>query len=252
MIHYALVRQPGPEATDGLTSQSGPPLQYDELRRQHGAYCRLLESLGIELISLPPLTGFPDAYFVEDTAVVTPEMAVIARPGARQRRGEAQSVAAALAGHRALETIQPPGTLDGGDVLIVAEEVFVGLSERTNPDGAAQLAGFLEPHGYRVTTVAVRDGLHLKSSVNSIGDGCLLILAPWAGRPQFAAYQKLPVPPEEAHACNSLAINGHLITPAGFPGTQALLETTGRPLLTLDTRQARRMDGGLTCLSIRF
>lgn len=252
MIRYALVRQPGPEAAHGLTSQSGPPLQYGELRRQHSAYCRLLERLGIEVIALPPLPGFPDAYFVEDTAVVTPETAVIARPGARRRRGEVQSVAAALADHRPLETIQPPGTLDGGDVLIVADQVFVGLSQRTNQDGATQLAGFLEPHGYRVTTVAVRDGLHLKSSVNGMGNGGLLILAAWAERPEFAAYPKVSVPPEEAHACNTLAINGHLIMPAGYPRTQTLLETAGRPLLTLDTRQVRRMDGGLTCLSIRF
>jgi dimethylargininase len=114
------------------------------------------------------------------------------------------------------------------------------------------LARFLEPFGYRLTTVAVDSGLHLKTNVNSIGTGGLLIAAAWADRPEFANYTKLLVAPEETQACNTLAINGHLIMPSGFPKTKALLETTGMPLMTLDTSQVRRMDGGLTCLSIRF
>ena len=252
MIHHALVRKPGPEAVDGLTSQPGPPLQFGELQRQHDLYCRQLERLGIRLLGLDPLPGYPDAYFVEDTAIVTPEMAIITRPGAHQRQGEEQSVASVLADHRPLKTIQPPGTLDGGDVLVVSDHVFVGLSDRTNRQGADQLARILKPYGYRFTGVAVTEGLHLKSSVNSVGDGCLLILASWAQKPEFEGYHNLCVPPEEAHACNTLAINGHLIMAAGYPRTQALLETTGRPLHTLDTSPMRRMDGGLTCLSIRF
>lgn len=251
-VRHAIVRDPGPEAADGLTSQSGPPLHLEGLRRQHAAYCRLMANLGVKLIHLDPLPGFPDAYFVEDTAVVTPELAVVARPGAYQRQGEEHSVARALAEHRALKAIQPPGTLDGGDVLIVGRRVFVGLSARTNPSGADQLARWLAPFGYQCTPVPVDDGLHLKSSVNGIDETCLLMAAGWAERPEFAGYRKLAVAPEEVQACNTLAVNGHLIMPEGFPATRALLETLGRPLLTLDTSQVRRMDGGLTCLSIRF
>jgi dimethylargininase len=251
-IRHALVRDPGPEASDGLTSQSGPPLHFDRLKRQHAAYCSLLANLGVNLIRLGPLPGFPDAYFVEDTAVVTPEIAVVARPGAPQRQGEEPSVARALASHRELKAIQSPGTLDGGDVMVVGRRVFVGLSQRTNASGADQLARMLEPFGYRCTPVRVDDGLHLKSSVNSIGDDCLLIIADWVARPEFEGYRKLPVVPEEAHACNTLALNDHLVMPEGYPRTQALLEAAGHPLLTLDTSQIRRMDGGLTCLSVRF
>ena len=223
-----------------------------QLRAQHRAYCRLLQSLGVNVIPLAPLPNFPDAYFVEDTAVVTPELAVVARPGAPQRRGEEQSVARALIPYRELKTIQPPGTLDGGDVMIVDRHVFVGLSERTNRSGADQLMRILAPCGYRCTAVAIDDGLHLKTSVSSIGDGCLLIIAPWAERPEFTGYRMLRVEPEEAHACNTIAINKHVVMPAGYPKTQALLESSGRPLITLETGQVRRMDGGLSCLSIRF
>lgn len=252
MIRYALVRRPGPEAAQGLTTQVGPPLQFDLLEQQHAAYCRALADLGIHLIQLDPLAGFPDAYFVEDAAVVTPEMAVIANSGARARRGEEQSIAAVLRCHRGLKTIQPPGTLDGGDVMVVDRHVFVGLSQRTNRSAADQLARLLTPFGYRLTMVSVDDGLHLKTSVNTIGDDLLLMVASWSQRPEFAGYRLLRVAPEESHACNTICINGHLITPAGFPQTRALLEATGLPIITLDTSQFRRMDGGLSCLSLRF
>jgi dimethylargininase len=252
MIQHALVRAPGPDADDGLTEQSGPPLCPKQLLQQHAAYCDMLRALEVDLLHLDPQPGFPDAYFVEDTAVVTPETAIVSRPGALQRRGEEETVARVLEQYRHLRTIDPPGTLDGGDVMIVDRQVFVGLSDRTNPSGAGQLARILTPFGYRITAVAVDTGLHLKSSVSSVGDNRLLITASWATRPEFAGYRKLLVEPSEHHACNVLAIKGHLIMPAGFPRTRALLETLGQPVLTLETSQIQRMDGGLTCLSIRF
>ena len=252
MIHNALVRPPGPDAANGLTEQGGPPARLTELREQHAAYCGLLQTLGIALIRLDPLPGFPDAYFVEDTAVITPEIAVITRPGAPQRRGEAETVARRLADFRPLKAIGAPGTLDGGDVLIVGQDVFVGLSGRTNRQGADQLQRILSPFGYRCRPVAVPDGLHLKSSVASLGNRQLLLKASWSQHSAFGDYDKLLVPPREAYACNTLAINGHLIMPAGYPTTRALLEPIGYPLHELETSALRRMDGGLTCLSLRF
>jgi dimethylargininase len=252
MMRYALVRPPGPDAVQGLTVQTGPPTCLTDLAQQHAAYCRLLRTLGVELIRLDPLPGFPDAYFVEDTAVVTPEIAVITRPGAPERQGEVQTVARVLSKYRELKVIDPPGTLDGGDVMIVNQQIFIGLSGRTNRHGANQLARILTPFGYRCTAVDVRAGLHLKSNVAPVNDRQLLILASWGQMPAFDGYDKLLVDPSEAHACNTLALNGHLIIPAGYPRTLALLETCGQPILTLDTRPFHRMDGGLTCLSLRF
>jgi len=252
MIHHALIRPPGQDAADGLTEQDGPPVSLEALRKQHAVYCRLLESLGITLIQLDPLPGFPDAYFVEDTAVVTPEIAVVTRPGASQRRGEEKSVARRMADFRPLKAITPPGTLDGGDVLIVGREVFVGLSGRTNREGADQLGRILAPFGYRCTPVQIPNGLHLKSSIASIGDRRLLMNASWSKLSPFNGYAKLLVDPAEAYACNTLAINGHLIMPAGYPHTRDLLESAGRPIHEIDAAPFRRMDGGLTCLSLRF
>ena len=252
MIQHAIVRDPGPDAATGLTTQSGAPLCLEQLQHQHAAYCDALAALGVELIRLDPAPGFPDAYFVEDTAVVTPEIAVIARSGALERRGEEQSVERILGCYRSLTKILAPGTLDGGDVMIVGRQVFIGLSRRTNPQGAAQLARVLAHYDYQCTLVAVDDGLHLKSSVTHIGDRQLLLVAPWAARPEFEDYDKILVDPLEAHACNTLWINHHLIIPQGYPQTHALLKATGKSLVVLPTRQIRRMDGGLTCLSIRF
>jgi dimethylargininase len=252
LIRHALVRPPGPDAADGLTEQSGPPVRLENLREQHTAYCRLLQTLGVTLIRLDPLPGFPDAYFVEDTAVVTSEIAVVTRPGAPQRRGEEKSVAHRLADYRPLKVITPPGTLDGGDVLIVGQDVFVGLSGRTNREGAHQLAQILAPWCYRCIPVAIPGGLHLKSSMAAIGDRQLLLKANWSQLTEFDDYAKLLVDPAEAYACNTLAVNGHLIMPAGFPQTRDLLESTGQPIHELDTASFRRMDGGLTCLSLRF
>lgn len=252
IIQHAIVRDPGPDAAQGLTVQSGPPLCLEQLHHQHAAYCDALAALGVKLIRLDPAPGFPDAYFVEDTAVVTPEIAVIARSGALERRGEEQSVAGVLGRYRNLTEISAPGTLDGGDVLIVGRQVFIGLSRRTNPQGAAQLARVLARYDYRCTRVTVADGLHLKSSVTRIGDRQLLLIAPWAARPEFEDYDKILVDPLEAHACNTLWINDHLIIPQGYPRTHALLKAAGKSIVELPTRQIHRMDGGLTCLSIRF
>ncbi len=252
LIRYALVRSPGPDAADGLTEQSGPPIRLENLQDKHAAYCQLLQTIGISLIRLDPLPGFPDAYFVEDTAVVTSEIAVVTRPGAPQRRGEEKSVAHRLADYRPLKVITPPGTLDGGDVLIIGQDVFVGLSGRTNREGADQLAQILAPWDYHCITVEVPDALHLKSSLTSIGGRQLLMKATWSQLTEFKDYAKLLVDPAEAYACNTLAVNGHLIMPAGYPRTRALLESTGQPIHELDTAPFRRMDGGLTCLSLRF
>jgi len=252
MIQHAIVRDPGPDAATGLTTQSGAPLCFKQLQHQHAAYCDALAAMGVELIRLDPAPGFPDAYFVEDTAVVTSEIAVIARSGAMERRGEERSVAQVLSRYRSLAEISAPGTLDGGDVLIVGRQVFIGLSRRTNPQGAAQLARVLGHYDYQCILVTVDDGLHLKSSVTRIGDRQLLLVASWAARPEFDSYDKIMVDPSEVHACNTLWINDHLIIPQGYPRTRALLKATGKSIVELPTRQIHRMDGGLTCLSIRF
>jgi len=252
MFEHAIVRTPGPDAISGLTTQTGEPPDLAGLKQQHRVYCKVLASLGLTIVHLAAEEGFPDAYFVEDTAVVTPEVAVITRPGAPQRRGEEQTIASVLSAYRPLKAIARPGTLDGGDVMIIGRRAFIGLSRRTNRQGADQLCRILAPFDYQCTQVVVNDGLHLKSSVNSIGGQQLLIIETWAGRSEFDGFEKITVGPSEAHACNTLWINDHLIVPDGYPATRTKLEATGKPVMMLETDQIRRMDGGLTCLSIRL
>ena len=249
---HAILRLPGQNFAQGLTtSELGAPA-LSRMLEQHAAYAATLRRLGLETLVLPPLEEFPDGYFVEDTAVVFPEVAVIAHPGAMARRGEETSMAMTLQAFRPLARIEPPATLDGGDILVAGNEVFVGLSGRTNTAGAAQLAAFLAPLGYNCQTVSVGTGLHLKSGAALIGPGQLLLTRAFAADPAFRSYERLILPEEEEYAGNVLLINGSLLMPAGFPQTRALLQTTGLPVIELDVSEARKMDGGLSCMSLRF
>jgi dimethylargininase len=248
----AIVRTPGANAGAGLTSAALGQPDLAKLLAQHATYVAALEELGLRVETLPPLAGHPDAYFVEDAALVFAELAVVTRPGAEGRRGEADAIVPALARHRPLQRLRAPATLDGGDVLVVGRTVFVGLSARTNAAGAAQLTELLAPHGYRVVPVPVPAGLHLKSGVTSAGEEVLLATEALAGRPEFAGNRVLVVPPGEEYAANVLALEGAVLMPDGFPRTHALLARLGVPLRVLDQSEVRKMDGALTCLSLRF
>ena len=252
MFEHAIVRLPGQDFARGITtSQLGKPA-YEKMLAQHAAYIACLQSVGLEITTLKPLTGFPDGHFVEDVAVVTPDVAVITRPGAGARRGEAGPMAAVLAKHRPLEWIRAPGTLEGGDVLMVGCHFFIGLSERTNQAGASQLGEILAHYGFTWQIVPVGAGLHLKSSVNWVGERNLLLTPDFAGRIEFEGYRQILLDPGDAYAGNTLWINGRLLMPAGFPQTRAQLELLGLTLIELEASEAQKMDGGLTCMSLRF
>ena len=252
MLTRAILRRPGPDFAAGLTTGTLGKPDLSRMLAQHAAYADALCALGLEIEVLDPLPGFPDAYFLEDVAVVVPELAVVARPGAPSRRGEADAIVPVLARHRELARVEQPGTLDGGDVLIAGRTVFIGLSARTNDAGAAQLARLLEPHGYRSQTVPVATGLHLKSSVSWLGGETLLVSERFADWPELRAFRRIVVDATEEAACNSLLVNGTLLTPAGFPRTRRQLDQTGLPVVELDLTEPRKMDGGLTCMSLRL
>ena len=252
MFTRAILRMPGPDAAKGLTTAGLGAPDLDLLLAQHDAYRTILEELGLALEVLPPLEGHPDAYFVEDAALVFPDVGVVTRPGAPARRGEEAAMEPALGRHRSLARIEAPGTLDGGDVLVVDRTVFIGISDRTNAEGAAQLARILEPHGYACRAVPVAEGLHFKSSVTWVGGRTLLATKAFAARPEFTGFDLIQVLPEEDYAANTLWINGTLLTPKGYPDTLARLTALGLPIREVDTSEARKMDGGLTCMSLRF
>jgi dimethylargininase len=249
---HAITRLPGENFAQGLTTaQLGAP-DFTKMLAQHRAYVRALESLDIQVQVLDALPGYPDAYFVEDVAVMLPQTAVITLPGAAARQGEQEAIQPVLARSRPLTFIHPPGILDGGDVLIVEKHAFIGVSQRTNQAGAEQLGNILNKYGYTWTAVPVGAGLHLKSSVNVIGCHTLLVSEAYAGHEALRGYDQIVLEAQEEYACNTLWINGRLITPAGFPTARQKLEALGLPIIELDISEARKMDGGLTCLSLRF
>jgi dimethylargininase len=248
----AVCRRPGPDLGAGLTTADLGAPDYALACEQFELYVAALRNIGLEVTVLEPLAGHPDAHFIEDTAVVTPDLAVITNPGAPARQGEQSSVAEALGEQGQLDYIHPPGTLDGGDVLMIGNHFIIGLSNRTNSEGARQLGAILVSFGYTWEAISAGAGLHFKSSVNLVGENVLLVTEAFADLDELSCYQRIRVPAGEEYAANSLFINGRLIMPAGYPGTRSLLETLDLPILELDTSEFRKMDGGLTCLSLRF
>jgi len=252
MFTHAITRLPGENFADGLTTSNLGPPDYPLILKQHLAYRQALLSLGLDVVVLPAELTYPDAYFVEDPAIVTPKIAVITRPGASTRRGEETSLEPYLEFYRPLSHILPPGTVDGGDVLMVGEHFYIGLSERTNREGAVQLARILEAAGHTAETVPVASGLHLKSSVNFLGNNTLIVTASLSTYPSFAHFEKIILDEGEEYAANSLWVNGTLLMPAGFPKVRQKLAHLGLPIIELDVSEAQKMDGGLTCMSLRF
>ncbi len=252
MFTRAIVRTPGPNAAEGLTTVTLGKPDHAKLLSQHAASVKALKDLGLQLTELPPLEAHPDAWFVEDAALVFPELAIVTRPGAAQRRAEAEALSSTIAQFRPLARLTAPATLDGGDVLQLGKHVFVGLSERTNAEGAAQLGVLLKPHGYSVAAIPVHAGLHLKSSVTAAGSELLVLTAGLSTRPEFSGFQQVVVPEDEAYAANVLWVNGTVLLADGFPRTRGLLERLGVTTVVLNQSEVAKMDGALTCMSVRF
>jgi dimethylargininase len=252
MFSTAITRKPGRNFAEGITTSDLDEPDFDKLISQHTAYIKTLQDLGLTVIELERLPKYPDAYFIEDVAVVTPDIAVVSNPGACSRNGEQEYITPVLKKYRDVIRIEAPGTLDGGDVLMVGNHFFIGISERTNPLGAAQLGAILESHGNTWMSVPVGAGLHLKSSVNWVGGNTLLISTAFAGQPEFDHFEQIVVHPKEEYACNTLWINDTLLTPKGFPNTRMQLSDLHLPIKELDTSEIQKMDGGLTCMSLRF
>ncbi len=252
-IHRALVRTPCPAMIYGLTTARLGKPDYDRALEQHAHYIAALESLGVEVEVLPPDQNFPDSTFVEDTALLTPEAAIITRPGAPSRRGETKSIGEVLARYfRKIYVIEEPGTLEAGDVLQVESYFYIGISQRTNAPGAEQLIRILNNSGYSASTIPLRGLLHLKSGVAYLGNKYLVVAGELIHCPEFSDFHKIEIIPEESYAANCLAINGSILLAAGFPHTRQVLQKLGHPLLEIDVSEFRKIDGGLSCLSLRF
>ena len=247
----ALLREVSPSlGACELSFLERAPIDVGRARAQHAHYAAELAALGSSVEWLAPLPENADAVFVEDTAVALPEVAVIARLGVASRRNEAESVAASLASHRPLKRIVAPGTLEGGDVVQIGRNLYVGASTRSNAAGVEQLRAALAPFGYRVASVVMRDCLHLKSAVTFIPPDILLANPAWVDPGAFDARTVVEVDEGEAFAANTLTVSGVTLLSAAFPRTERRLNAAGITTRALDVSELQKAEAALTCMSL--
>lgn len=253
---HAIVCPPAPNFAEGLTTVDLGVPDYERALVAHEQYCQALRECGVFVEYLEADPRYPDSTFVEDTAILTSNMAIFTNPGAESRQGEVEAVADALTTYyRSGDRIDFPGTLDGGDVCEAGWHYFIGISARTNEEGAVQLSQILERLGYQCDCIDIRSTpgiLHLKSGIAYIGDNRMVVIDVLAGHPALANYELIRVEPEEAYAANCVRVNDKLLFPAGFPRLAARLRELGYTLIELDMTEFQKMDGGLSCLSLRF
>lgn len=256
MFKRAIVRIPGSNFAYGLTTVDLGKPQLDEVLKQHAAYCDALRECGLELTVLEPDLQHADSTFVEDTAILTPEAAILCRPGASSREGEVAAIRPAVERfYVSTFTIEAPGTVDGGDICEAGSHFFIGLSQRTNSEGARQLSSCLNALGYTASTIDVRGMtsiLHLKSGISYIGDNTLVVMEEMASNPQFNRFELVRVAEAESYGANCVRVNERVLVAEGFPSLAADLSERGFKPLVLNMSEFQKMDGGLSCLSLRF
>ena len=252
MSQLALVRPPSPRLAEGLlTHMERTPVDVALAVRQWEGYVGALHARGWETVEVPAAPDCPDSAFVEDTMVVFRDVAVLARPGADERKPEVAAAAAAVAalGYRCV-AVEAPGTLDGGDVLKVGSTVYVGLGGRTNAEGIAQVAAALEPVGATVVAVPITKVLHLKSAVTALPDGTIIGWEPAVDDP--AVFPSFLAMPEEGGAHVVLLDDRTLLMSAGCPQSAALLRGRGYEVVEVDISEYVKLEGCVTCLSVRL
>ena len=256
MTAHALVRPPSASFASGLTNAGLGAPDLARASAQHAAYASALEEAGVAVEHLPADDRFPDSTFVEDVAILTGRVAILTRPGAPSRRGEVEAIREALSRRvTLLGTIEPPGCVDGGDVCEAGARVLVGLSDRTDEEGASQLASLLALAGRRVTLIDLRripGLLHLKTGISYLGDGRLLAWTGLAEREELRGFDVVRVPPHESYAANAIRVNDRVFLAEGFPETAAAVAKVGLPVVTVAMSEFQKMDGGLSCLSLRW
>ena len=249
----AIVRRPCPAIVNGLTtSKLGKP-DYQRALQQHLNYLKALMSCGLKIHILEADNHYPDSTFVEDTALITPKCAIITNPGAPSRKGEIKDIAVLIERFfQDVHMINPPGTVDGGDIMMVGSHYYIGVSGRTNKEGAKQMIDILEKYELSGSLITLENGLHLKSGVSYLENNTLLATGKLIEKNEFKKMKIIPVAENESYAANSIWVNDCVIMPSGFPKTQHLIEQAGYRVLLVDTSEFRKIDGGVSCLSLRF
>ena len=253
MFGNVIVKTPGKSYLNGLTtSDLGKPV-FDTLLEQHNKYIKALEQCGVSVTHLPASEEFPDSTFVEDAAVLTSDFAVITNPGADSRNGEIKEIEATLKGfYKKFHYIKSPGTLDGGDILQAEDHFYIGISERTNAEGARQLKEILEQEGYEATIIPLKEFFHLKTGIAYLGDNRMVVAGEFVDHPAFESYEKIIIEKEDEYSANCIRVNDYVIIPSGYEKTKRKFNEAGYQTIELEMSEVQKHDGGLSCLSLRF
>ena len=235
-----------------LTHLERTPIDVERARAQHAEYESALKRLGLAVLSLPEEPNLADSVFVEDPALVLDECAIILRPGADSRKPETESIAKALTPYRKLFFIEAPARVDGGDILRVGKQIYIGLSSRSDTNAMEQMQDFLQPYGYEVHAVRVTGCLHLKSAVTQVAEDTLLINPAWTDKKNFAGMKFIEIDPTEPSAANALWIGDTILYPKAFPKTRKKLVDAGIKIVDVDADELAKAEGALTCCSLIF
>ena len=249
----AIVRKPGKSMINGLTAANlGTPF-YQKAIEQHSAYVEALKSCGLEVFTLEADERFPDSTFVEDTALLTPSCAIITHPGAASRQGETIEMAKTIRTFfNSIEVIQSPGTVEAGDIMMVGTHFYIGISERTNMGGAEQLIGVLRENGMTGSIIPLEKVLHLKTGLSNLENNVLVASGEFLENENFKKFDLIEVPENESAAANCIWVNDKVLLPKGYPITKQKIEEKGYQVIELDISEFAKLDGGLSCLSLRF
>jgi dimethylargininase len=252
-FNHAIVRTPGKSLINGITRANLGKPDYRKALTQHVAYIKALRQCGLQVRILPPSEEYPDSTFIEDTALLTPDCAIITNPGAISRRGEIHAVKPVLQEYYSnIEEIQGPGTVEAGDIMMMGTHFFIGLSERTNKNGADQVIRILNKYGMSGSVVGLKHVLHLKTGIAYLENHNFAACGEFVHHPDFQNKNILEIDGDESYAANCVWINGRVLIPDGFPKAMSTLNEAGYETLPVDVSEFQKLDGGLSCLSLRF
>ncbi len=253
MFKKAIVRTPCAAMIDGITSANLGKPDYNKALSQHQDYILALEECGLEVTVLDSDNDFPDSTFVEDVALCTPHCAIITNPGAASRTQETKSMIPHIEeNYDNVEYIRSPGTVEAGDIMMVGNYYYIGLSDRTNKNGSVQMIAHLRKYGMDGVAVSMREFLHLKTGLSYLENKNLLVCGEFVTKSEFQLFNRIEVDADESYAANSVWVNDTIIIPKGFPKTKAKIEKLGYKIREVDVSEFQKLDGGLSCLSLRF
>ena len=254
MFTNAIVRTPGRSIVEGLSNSItlGLP-NYKQAIIQHQSYIDALTKCGLDVHVLEPCEEYPDSTFVEDVALITPKCAIITRPGAPSRRGEVYEIEFVLKQRfNNIEVIEDPGTIEGGDIMMVGEHYFIGLSERTNLEGARQIIQILKKYDMSGSTISLKKVLHLKTSLSYLEKNNLVVCGEFINDSCFEKFNQIEIPKNESYAANCIWVNESVIIPLGYQTTKQRINNAGYAVIETDVSEFEKLDGGLSCLSLRY